>query len=950
MNYTVGSLVRARGREWIVLPDSSGDALLLRPLGGSEMEVTGILPALEDVQPASFPPPDPTQSGPAASASMLRDAARLGFRAAAGPFRSFGRLAFDPRPYQLVPLMMALRQDVVRLLVADDVGIGKTIEALLIARELFDRGEIERMAVLCPPPLAEQWQREMAEKFNLDAELVLPGTVARLERGLGLGESLFDRHPFTIISTDYIKSDRRRDEFLRACPEFVIVDEAHTCAFSDNLRGGHKQRYELVRGLADDPERHLVLVTATPHSGKEQAFRSLLTFLDEALEELPEDLSGTDHAHHRRELSRFLVQRRRGDVRSYLKSETPFPDRDDREEAYHLSEPYRDLFDRVLAYTRTMVLDESGKSFHQRVRWWSALALLRSLASSPAAAAATLRTRAAAASVPEEKPEEADRAGERTVLDMMLEEGAGDSDVIPGSDYSEEDDEERRHHRRLLAFARDADALHGDQDAKLIRAVELMEGLLEEGYSPIVFCRFIPTAEYVAQAMRDRLGSKKGFKDLDVLAVTGTMTPQEREERIAAVDRGSLRILVATDCLSEGINLQDAFDAVMHYDLSWNPTRHEQREGRVDRFGQRREKVAVLTYYGIDNRIDGVVLDVLIRKHKQIRSSLGISVPVPANTNEVVQAIFEGLLMRSGDIATGSQILPGFEDYMRPQREALYDEWDRTKEREKRSRTMFAQERLKPDVVAAALREAQRSAGSMEDVQHFVLDALKASGASLESDNGVFHTLLDEAHLPVRELFARNGGASFTFEVGQKQGVYLTRTHPLVEELAAYVLDNSLDPAGDALAARSGVIRTGAVSRKTALYMLRVRYHLRTLRKGEENLMLVEDLILPAAEGSGDARRWLGADEVERLLGAAPDANVSHQQRTEFLEAELAGLDARMQALQELAHQHGERVLEAHREVRHVMKIGGRVSITSHDPPDLLGLYLFLPAPGGGRG
>ncbi|MCB0228322.1 MAG: helicase, partial [Anaerolineae bacterium] len=90
----------------------------------------------------------------------------------------------------------------------------------------------------------------------------------------------------------------------------------------------------------------------------------------------------------------------------------------------------------------------------------------------------------------------------------------------------------------------------------------------------------------------------------------------------------------------------DHFDAVMHYDLSWNPTRHEQREGRVDRYGQPKATVRTVTYYGIDNQIDGIVLDVLLRKHRTIRSSLGISVPVPGNTGEVVQALMQGLLLR----------------------------------------------------------------------------------------------------------------------------------------------------------------------------------------------------------------------------------------------------------------------------------------------------------------
>jgi SNF2 family DNA or RNA helicase len=174
---------------------------------------------LEKVETASFDLPDPAAVGDHLSCRLLRDAVRLGFRASAGPFRSFGKIACEPRPYQLVPLMMALRLDPVRLLIADDVGIGKTVEACLIARELLDRGEETRLAVLCPPHLAEQWQGELKDKFHIDAELVLSSTVSRLERQCGMGQSLFDVFPFVIVSTDYIKSSKRRDEFPANLPQ-----------------------------------------------------------------------------------------------------------------------------------------------------------------------------------------------------------------------------------------------------------------------------------------------------------------------------------------------------------------------------------------------------------------------------------------------------------------------------------------------------------------------------------------------------------------------------------------------------------------------------------------------------------------------------------------------------------------------------------------------------------
>ncbi|MBI4601556.1 MAG: DEAD/DEAH box helicase [Planctomycetes bacterium] len=294
--FAIGSLVRARGREWVVLPESTEDILLLRPLGGTDDEVTGVYLPVEPVEPASFGLPDPAAVGDHRSSRLLRDAVRLGFRSSTGPFRSLARIAVEPRPYQLVPLLMALKLDPVRLLIADDVGIGKTIEACLIARELLDRGEVSRLAVLCPPHLAEQWQEELAGKFHLDCALVLPGTARALERGCALDQSLFELYPHVIVSTDFIKSDRHRHEFLRSCPELVIVDEAHTCALpygeGSGRRGGRHQRHELLEGLAARAGRHLILVTATPHSGKEDAFRSLLGLLRPDFAALPALPSG----------------------------------------------------------------------------------------------------------------------------------------------------------------------------------------------------------------------------------------------------------------------------------------------------------------------------------------------------------------------------------------------------------------------------------------------------------------------------------------------------------------------------------------------------------------------------------------------------------------------------------------------------------------------------------
>ena len=945
-SFAVGSLVRARGREWVVLPESQDDLLMLRPLGGSDDEVAGVYLPLEAVESARFGFPDPQQVGDYLSARLLRDAVRLGFRSSAGPFRSFARLAFEPRSYQLVPLLMALKLDPVRLLIADDVGVGKTIEAGLIARELLDRGEINRLAVLCPPPLAEQWQAELRDKFHIEAELVLAGTAGRLERNLALDQSLFDLYPCVIVSTDYIKSDRRWEDFRRACPELVIVDEAHTCSLKTE---GRHQRYRLLSALAENPQRHLVLVTATPHSGKEEAFRSLLTLLKPDFEHLPDDLTGKENEQQRRKLAEHFVQRRRADIRRFMDENTPFPERDEAELTYKLSPEYRQLFDRALDYTREVVQDQSGGQFQQRVRWWSALALLRSLASSPEAAASTLRNRAASADAG--TVEDADEIGRRTVLDLVEDEPSEGIDVIPGSDSGGEESEARKNRNRLLEMARQAEALRGDKDCKLLGMEKIVRGLLEEGFHPILFCRFIPTAEYLARELRQRLP-----KGVEVVAVTGNLPPAEREERVRQMAESPRRVLVATDCLSEGINLQDLFDAVVHYDLSWNPTRHEQREGRVDRYGQPKARVRALTYFGADNQIDGIVLDVLIRKHRTIRSSLGISVPVPIDSDEVIEAIFEGLLLRES-ASISAQLLPGMEEYLKPHKEDLFARWESVTEREKRSRTLFAQETIKGEVVAQELAETRAAVGSGVALADFTGQALRALNAQvggrdpLRIDLSATPLGLQDLLLEGRPDARRAFEARFDLPVGEKQ-VLLTRTHPFIEKLASYVMETALDPQAafgedDARlvpARRCGAIRTAGVAARTTLLLLRFRFHIITSREDENTPLLAEEVLALAFRGAPEEAQWLEAAEAEALLASEPEANIHPQQAGNFVRKVIDGYETLLPHLEENAHQRAAQLLESHQRVRQAARVRGlRHRVEPQLPPDVLGIYVYLP-------
>lgn len=936
-----GTLIRSRGREWVVLPDSNEELLLARPIGGLDEEIVGIMPAVEPVESATFPTPTREDIGDFRSGQLLREAARLSTRAAAGPFRSFARIAVEPRPYQLVPLMMALKLDPVRLLIADDVGIGKTVEAVLVARELLDRGEIQRLAVLCPPHLAEQWQKELAEKFHIEAELVLSSTIQRLERNLPIGVSVFDRHRFVVVSTDFIKSDRRAADFEHKCPEFVIVDEAHGCTLAGGVGRGRQQRFELIRKIAARPDRHVVLVTATPHSGNEGAFRSLLGLLDEEFFDLPADIDRTEREGIRRKLARHLVQRRRADIRHYLETDTSFPSRLDKEQTYSFSKEYRELFDDIVKFAREFVTEGGSDKRRRRVRYWSALALLRCFSSSPAAAVATLRSRAA---VDEAADDEVEEIGRRTVLDQDDADDVTAIDLSPGAGTEGDtvgDAEASR--RKLLAFARRAESLAGDLDSKLQGAIKEVKALLKAGFQPIVFCRFVDTADYVARNLRDALPAK-----VRVESVTGLLPPSERESRIETlVKEGGEYVLVCTDCLSEGVNLQQAFNSILHYDLCWNPTRHEQREGRVDRFGQDKPEVRVITYYGKDNPIDGVILDVLIRKHKSIKSDLGVTVAVPGSSEQIAETLFEGALFRQMTRTGARQQFLDFGEEEVEQVTAFHAEWDNARQKEKASRSRFAQHALDKDSVAAELRSVRDAIGRGDDVARFVRTVFQAAGIPVEeSGPTVSVNVSNETPRALRQAMGRDDSFVGRFDLPLQEGeLYLGRTSPIVEGLASWTLDQALDPAArDArpVASRCGVVSTSFVKVRTVLVIARFRFHLKVSGTGSETI-LCEEIVPLACNGSGANLQWLSAEESERLLTARPEQNLiatAIEQQAGLL---IGALSAIQESLASVANERAAAQLQAHERVREASKTKGRVSIEPVLPVDILGAYVLLP-------
>lgn len=924
----------ARGREWIVLPESEPETLRLRPLGGGEKDESLIYLPLEcqPVGPATFPWPTVAQARNHSASQLLMDALQLKLRSGAGPFRSFGNIAVEPRAYQLVPLLMAMKLPTVRLLIADDVGIGKTIEGALIAREMLDRGEILRMSVLCPPHLCEQWQRELDERFHIQAVVVRSATAVRLERDLPPGTSVFDAHPFTVVSLDYIKSDRRREAFQRFCPEFVIVDEAHTCTQGGQ---GRQQRYQLLKGLAEDANRHMVLLTATPHSGDEDAFFNLLGLLRPDFTQL-KDLPPTARTDLREDLAMHFVQRRRPDIAEWQDS-SMFPDRRTKEETYRLTGAWGQLFNDVLTYARELVERSEGKALReQRMNWWAALALLRCISSSPAAAVNALRTRLDG-SMRTDADDDSDVSLEELEAQAAERVLDGTDDALSSDDIEPAAQTEDTARLRELIAA--AEKLAGAaNDPKLAKLQEHLAGLVKEGFQPVVFCRYIATAHYLAEFLRGK------FKDVTVKAVTGELTPGEREAAVAELGESEKRILVATDCLSEGINLQGLFTSVVHYDLSWNPTRHEQREGRVDRFGQRAKEVRSTMLYGEDNPVDGAVLQVILRKAEAIRKELGVLVPMPDDQGKLTQALLNAVLLRKHHVVGSQSQL----DFGEPAKE-IESVWQSAREKAAKNRSIFAQRRLKPDDVLPEWRKSAAVLGGEDDVQRFVTRALSKLGVPLDAYKQHHKAYLDQLPQALRERLASDGFTGtlrLDFKQPPAQGAtFIQRTHPLVVALADTLLEQALDTRSEEAdgVARAGAAFVGNVARKTTVLLLRLRHQLSVTRGSHNRLILCEETVAVSATGT-DSLTELAPTQTRELLGSEATRNMPSVIRDRHIQQALDTLPSWNDALEAIAKTRANALLQDHRRVREAADARGTYQVTASLPVDVMGVYVLLPS------
>lgn len=946
-----GKLVSLRGREWVVLPSDDPNLLVVKPLGGSDDEIAGIyLPLkIETDSPvdARFAPPDANDLGDMSTARLLYDSARLAFRNGAGPFRALAKLSFRPRAYQIVPLVMALRQDTVRLLIADDVGVGKTIEALLIVREMLERRKIKRFAVVCLPHLCEQWQEEIRSKLDIEAVIIRSNTQARLDRQIQGDASVYDYYPYQIVSIDFIKSDVRRDVFIEQCPELVIVDETHTCARPSGASAAQQQRYHLVSKIAAKPGKHLILLTATPHSGKAEEFQSLLGLVRPKFETL--DLPSSTQE-QRRELAQHFVQRKRADVEKWMDEDTPFPKREAFELPYALSSDYAAFFNDILDFARKLLVHDSSSQRQKRVHYWTALALLRGVMSSPDAGVKMLNTRLDKLTLVGKDGDTAigddvdlDAGNPVGDLDYGFEGDNAPTQVVEHGDWT---DHQRR---QLRQFAERLGSLGNiKDDQKLYAAAIVLEDWIEHGFKPVVFCRYIETANYLGKHLEPAL--RKKFPKIDVCVITSEDPDDIRKQRIADMAGDKPRVLIATDCLSEGINLQELFTAVLHYDLPWNPNRLEQREGRVDRFGQKAPEVKACLLYGEDNPIDGIVLDVLLRKVREIKKATGINVPFPEDSQSVIDTITQALLLNPDRRIerkrnAQQQVLFDFSDFSEAAtaKANVTRKIDEAAEREKASRSIFAQNAIKAQDIEEDLRTVDEAIGNVKSVEDFVTSALQnLFGVQVTRGREGYGIVMGNMPPQLVDLLPSGSVVRVSFESPTPEGYhYLGRNNHFVEQLCQIVMANTLSRM-DKRAARAAVIRTRQVTKKTTLMLFRCRNVIEQGKGGHQ--IVAEEMLLWGWRGTPQDKEFIKHIEAKELLASAQaSSDLSPQSRASFLENEMGLLGSLEAEFDLIAERQSKRLVEAHERFSSLMDKERFQVVYPVLPMDFLGIYILLP-------
>ena len=764
MPFEVGERVIFRSLPWEVADVSSATHIELFGRGRENQGMrVRVVPDLETIERAQSPSLQWTLGDPGWDPLLwkaLHDAFRLTLSHARGHLGAvdWGRLVLEP--YQLVPLRRIENLPFPRLLLADDTGLGKTAEAGLILFRLLQRRRADRILILCRArPEPERWQAELREKFGIETVVINDGQdYARLRRQVPSHLNLFGYLPRLVMSMHFAAQRHIVDDLRRVRWDVAVIDEAHHVAERGSAT---KALTELARVVAASTEA-LLLLTGTPHDGKGESFASLLRLLDPYAVVDPDRLDPA--------IVRPLIVRRlkthvvKADGSRFLRRKITVLD----------VERYRTPAERRLErelrrYTgslrlRADELEKLGRRSEAMGVAFLETFLRKRLASSVYACTVSLRNRLERVQGRPLPPEDETTPEDQTrqaldVQPLTLPDGRTEKEVL----------------EQLVALA---ERIPEGSEGKVRALLDLLARLLDDPQEKVViFTEFVDTLEVLARVL-DREGWQGRY-----VTYHGATPPQERETlRCRFLEDPQVRIFLATDAASEGINLQKACKRLIHLEIPWNPNRYEQRNGRIDRYGQTRppEIYLLVATRSLEQRVAQIVVEKLERIAEQLGSVSNVF-PLAARVD------IDEFLARADPEAVeeaGREIAHRLDEAIAQEQAIL---------REQVPDELIRGEVFEAEEMAAVERELEISRSLVpeyQDVEAFLRTFFRLEGGRLEEtgEAGVFRVLVPHSlqgeigqDRYERATFRRDLAVAEEDREADRRVEFLSPGHPLVQ-------------------------------------------------------------------------------------------------------------------------------------------------------------------------
>jgi SNF2 family DNA or RNA helicase len=963
-----GKVIEVRDRLWRVDEfDQNLQTLRVSSITGLESRHEFYVP-VEEARVAVHPPPDVSVVGNPGYQRLLIQALKLDLMHGSAVLMGLQRSRVIPMPYQLVPVLMALELPSARLLLADDVGLGKTVEAGLVVSELLGRRLADRALFIVPANLREQWQDILSRFFHIKAEIISRRHLRQLEKELLVGGDPWGHYPFLIASVDYVKQGYVLPRVLQQRWDIIIIDEAHNVAKPhQNVSDSDPvmQRWLAAKEIAKHTN-HLLLLTATPHNGYRDSFASLLQMLD------PDLVSGdvTTVSINREAAKRHICQRRRKDVKEWLVRTNaginPFPERDHKEEyCPPPSSELRDVIDSVNALSNHIL--ESVKNegeVERRVAKWTILHFHKRALSSPYALACSLRNRI------KKIDDEIKAQTEKSSLAVRGEDaGKNVMDFDLGENLTEEELDERTDRavfgslsskeveKELLSRALDmCGRIRGSRDTKLnhLFRTSLPEAVNRAGgrnVKIIIFTRYRDTLEYLQRELLDEISGSLKLRGMEVYTIHGEMNPPRRKEQFEAFKKSKKAILITTDCMAEGIDLQYSANQLIHYELPWNPNRLEQRNGRIDRFGQP-EKIVFIRTLILPDTLENAILELLMKKANAIRDEYGFAPPFFGDDQAILDAIVDYKL--EAKYGPQKSLFDFFETRMdrerqRAQKLELFDHlMDASIIQGMREDSFYGQGSVNLDDVVKRMADTEAALGGKDEVERFVRSAISNLGGKLEpsSEQDVLSMVLPaelaekldvEEELMVTFNPIRGASDSSVYMLDLGSGV----VSGLVERVKALAYTSAGERYG-----RTAAVGCTLVERVSTVFQVRMRYVV-----GGINRSIIEEIDHIGVEAYGDG--VLDESLVDKLVSAKHEPHGLNER--EIVEALDESIQHRLLLglIDERAKRNCNQIVEERRKLRERLEKDGltkglegfdEVSCASQD---IITMTLYVPRRGG---